>query len=269
MLLRSLAATASWQLAAMVARDTGGQSGTPSENPDDLEVVVIGGGFCGVALAAALRHFGVSFTLLEAGGEAGAGFGGHYDRLRLHTPRHRLLHDDDLESRGGYPLYKSKADLVRYLNEYCALHELRPGAELQYDSPVASVARAPPRDGWPSGWAVRTTDGRTYHAKAVAFCTGAARVPHLPSFASREQPGTAAFLQRGGEVVHSRHYGNGERFAGKDVAVVGSGNSAAEICVDLVEHGASSVTMVVTGPRHFLDLRKLSWVHTIEQALTE
>jgi cation diffusion facilitator CzcD-associated flavoprotein CzcO len=69
--------------------------------------------------------------------------------------------------------------------------------------------------------------------------------------------------------VHSRHYTNGARCVGKDVAVVGSGNSAAEICVDLVEHGASSVTMVVTGPRHFLDLRKLSWVHRIEQALTE
>eukprot|EP01043_Picozoa_sp_COSAG02_P007595 COSAG02_NODE_230_length_28060_cov_5.226816_10_plen_245_part_00 len=236
---------------------------------DEVEVVVVGGGFCGVALAAALRHFGVSFALLEAGPEAGAGFGGHYDRLRLHTPRHRLLHDGDLESRGNYSMYKSKSELVRYLNEYCALHRLRPGVEVHYETPVASIARAPPRDDWPSGWTVTTETGRIFHAKAVALCTGAARLPHVPSFASHEQPGTSAFLQRGGDVVHSRHYANGARFVDKDVAVVGSGNSAAEICVDLVEHGARSVTMVVSGPRHFLDLRKLSWVHWIEQALTE
>eukprot|EP01043_Picozoa_sp_COSAG02_P059903 COSAG02_NODE_7720_length_2875_cov_209.079251_1_plen_267_part_00 len=176
---------------------------------DEVEVVVVGGGFCGVALAAALRHFGVSFALLESGPAAGAGFGGHYDRLRLHTPRHRLLHDGDLESRGNYPMYKSKSELVRYLNEYCALHGLRPGVELHYETPVASIAREPPRDGWPSGWAVTTETGRTYHAKSVALCTGAARVPHIPCFASHQHPGTSAFLQRGGEVVHSRHYGNG------------------------------------------------------------
>lgn len=245
--------------------------GTQMASPtvEEVEVVVVGGGFCGVALGAALHHFGVSFVLLEAGPEAGAGFGAHYDRLRLHTPRHRLLHDGDLESRGGYPIYKSKNDLVRYLNEYCAYHGLRKGVELHYDSPVASVAKSPARDGWPSGWAVTTEIGRTYHAKAVALCTGAARLPHMPSFASSDRPGTLAFLQRGGEVVHSRCYRNGARFAGRDVAVVGSGNSAAEICVDLVEQGASSVTMIVTGSRHFLDLRKLSWVHRIEQALTE
>ena len=215
---------------------------------EDVEVVVVGGGFCGVALAAALRHFGVKFVLLEAGAGAGAGFGGHYDRLRLHTPHHRLPHDGDLETTGGYGLYKTKAELVRYLNDYCELHALT-SSELRYSAPVASVAKERGRNGWPTGWAVTTEQGKIYHAKAVAICTGAARVPHIPAFADPQaSAGALDLLSRpGAEIVHSRHYRNGARFENRHVAVIGSGNSAAEICVDLVEHGASKVTLVVNG----------------------
>ena len=230
---------------------------------EEFEVVVVGAGFCGVALAAALEHFGVSFVLLEAGPSAGAGFGGHYDRLHLHTPRHRLLHDGDLEQRGNFPMYKSKDDVVRYLNAYCELHGLAEGQQLRFNSPVKQVASAPPTDGWRTGWEVTTADGGVFRAKAVAMCTGAAREPHLPQL-----PGEVEFKAAGGELLHSRHYTTGERFRGKRVAVVGSGNSGAEICVDLVEHGAEEVTMVVSAPRHFLDLGRMRWVHAVEQWLT-
>ena len=40
--------------------------------------------------------------------------------------------------------------------------------------------------------------------------------------------------------------------------VVGSGNSAAEIALDLVEGGAREVSMWVRGPRHFLPLSRVA-----------
>ena len=128
---------------------------------EELEAVIVGGGFCGVALAAALRHFGVSFVLLEAGPQAGAGFSGHYDRLQLHTPRHRLLHDGDLETRGKYPLYKSKSDLVRYLNEYCALHGLVEASSCTSSRQWCQSPEHRHGDGWSSGWAVTHKQGRS------------------------------------------------------------------------------------------------------------
>eukprot|EP01045_Picozoa_sp_COSAG04_P016949 COSAG04_NODE_1461_length_6618_cov_2.665439_5_plen_498_part_00 len=153
--------------------------------------------------------------------------------------------------------------MVRYLNAYLELHGLVEGQQLRYNSPVKQVATAPPTDGWGTGWEVTTADGGVFRAKAVAMCTGAAREPHLPRL-----PGEAEFKSAGGELLHSRHYTTGERFRGKRVAVVGSGNSGAEICVDLVEHGAEEVTMVVSGPRHWLDLGRMRWVHAVEQWLT-
>ena len=49
--------------------------------------------------------------------------------------------------------------------------------------------------------------------------------------------------------MHSREYRNGHPYAGRDVLVVGAGNSGAEIAVDLVESGARKVWLSVrTGP---------------------
>jgi cation diffusion facilitator CzcD-associated flavoprotein CzcO len=47
--------------------------------------------------------------------------------------------------------------------------------------------------------------------------------------------------------VHSADYRNGISYAGKRVLVVGFGNSAGEIAIDLVENGAE-VSMAVRGP---------------------
>ena len=60
--------------------------------------------------------------------------------------------------------------------------------------------------------------------------TGYSNVPWLP-----EWPGRESFA---GELVHSADYRNASpRTSGKDVLVIGAGNSGAEIAVDLVEGG--------------------------------
>ena len=47
------------------------------------------------------------------------------------------------------------------------------------------------------------------------------------------------------ELTHSGNYRNPEPYVGKTVMVVGTGNSGAEICVDLIEGGAKHVLMSV------------------------
>jgi indole-3-pyruvate monooxygenase len=59
-------------------------------------------------------------------------------------------------------------------------------------------------------------------------------------------------------VLHSAEYRNAAPFAGRSVLVVGSGNSAAEIALDLVEGGARDVALWVRGPRHFLPLSRVA-----------
>ena len=70
----------------------------------------------------------------------------------------------------------------------------------------------------------------------VVFATGMSGYPRVPS-----PPGKFA-----GEVLHSSDYagGAGGRFAGRHAVVVGSNTSAHDICQDLWEQGAATVTML-------------------------
>ncbi|KAH7838305.1 hypothetical protein Vadar_024776 [Vaccinium darrowii] len=54
-----------------------------------------------------------------------------------------------------------------------------------------------------------------------------------------------------GEVMHSTKYKSGEKYRGKRVLVVGSGNSGMEIAFDLTLHGAKT-SIVVRSPIHIL-----------------
>jgi cation diffusion facilitator CzcD-associated flavoprotein CzcO len=55
-----------------------------------------------------------------------------------------------------------------------------------------------------------------------------------------------------GDVVHSADYRNAKRFAGLDVLVVGSGNSATDIVPQLCDGVARSVTMAVRATPHLV-----------------
>ena len=68
------------------------------------------------------------------------------------------------------------------------------------------------------------------------------------------------FNQVQGKLLHSSTFQNGRSFQNQKVLVIGSGNSASDIALDLVEHGASEVAMLVNGPRHFARLRTQGWL---------
>jgi cation diffusion facilitator CzcD-associated flavoprotein CzcO len=83
----------------------------------------------------------------------------------------------------------------------------------------------------------------TYRVPHLVVATGHARVPQVPTW-----PGQELF---GGEVLHSRAYRNGAPYRGRRVLVVGFGNSAGEIALDLAAHGAAP-TLAVRGPVNVL-----------------
>jgi len=78
----------------------------------------------------------------------------------------------------------------------------------------------------------------------VIVATGPDREPVVPPW-----PGVETFT---GEVVHSSVYRNAEPFRGKEVVVVGSGESAGDVVMDLIEGGAAPVWMSIrTAPYIF------------------
>jgi len=206
---------------------------------DEYEAIVIGGGFAGLSCAARLRNRGLhDLVIIEKGEGVGGFWRGNYDRIRLHTPFHELPDDGGIRRRYGE--FLPRDDLIDYFEKYATRHRLkevvRPNAE------VSAIAR----DG--EKWRITVAD-ENVRSKYLVVATAYNRKPVWPEF-----EGVDDFS---GTVIHSRDYRNAGSFKDSRALVVGNGNSAAEIALDLSEGGASRVKMLVRGPRHVLSLRGL------------
>lgn len=217
--------------------------------------VIIGAGPGGLATAAALSHRGITATVLERGSAVGTSWRGHYDRLHLHTTR-RLSRLPGLDIPQEYGRWVSRDNVVRYLEQYTAHHQLdvRCGIETHRvdrvgDQWAISVTGAREQPGARQQPGARSTDageGRpataawTLTATTVVVATGYNHTPHIPDW-----PGREAFT---GNLIHAGRYRNAAPYAGKDVLVVGAGNTGAEIAVDLAAGGASRVRLAVRTP---------------------
>jgi putative flavoprotein involved in K+ transport len=192
------------------------------------EVVVIGAGPSGLATAATLKAAGITPVVLDRADRLGAAWRGRYDRLHLHTVRW-------LSGLPGYPIprrygrWVSRDAFVEYLERYAERH----GIEPRFGAAVERIER---RNG---GWRLATARG-PLDADVAVVATGFTNVPFLPAW-----PGATTFARA---LVHSSAYRNAEPYRGLDVLVVGSGNSGAEIAVELAEKGAARVRVAVRTP---------------------
>jgi cation diffusion facilitator CzcD-associated flavoprotein CzcO len=166
--------------------------------------------------------------VLDRDSEVGGTWARRYERLHLHTVKRlsALPYQPIAESE---PRYVPTKRYARYLADYAKTL----GLDVRLGQNVQRVAR----DG--DAWVVTTRSGE-WRADSVVIATGRHNVPHLP-----EWPGMRDFR---GRLVHSHDYRSGREFAGKRALVIGIGNSGAEIATDLVESGASSVSIAVRTP---------------------
>jgi cation diffusion facilitator CzcD-associated flavoprotein CzcO len=93
----------------------------------------------------------------------------------------------------------------------------------------------------PAGWVLRTADGRRLDTRAIICATGIVSNPIFPAI-----DGSAAFR---GKMIHSVEYRRPEPFAGQRVLVVGAGNSAGDIAVEIASAGGHVTIAVRSGAR--------------------
>jgi putative flavoprotein involved in K+ transport len=193
---------------------------------ESREVVIVGAGAAGLATGAMLQRAGVEPLLLEAGPEPGAAWRGRYDRLRLHTPR-LLSGLPGARIPRRYGRWVARDDLIEYFHEYARGLDVRTNMRverLEHDD---------------DGWLVETSNG-TIRAQDVVVATGYSGTPRVPDWAGRDS--------YTGELIHSSEYRNPEPFRGRDVLVVGTGNSGAEIAHDVADGGAARTRLAVRTP---------------------
>jgi len=193
--------------------------------------VVIGAGPGGLACAATLGRAGTETLVLERDSVASS-WRSHYDRLQLHT--WRLLSGMPglrIASRRGP--WVAREGVVGYLENYVRHHglDVRTGVEALRVDRVEGKAL----------WRIETAAG-AIEAPTVVVATGYNHTPILPDW-----PGRETFT---GELLHASRYRNPEPYRGRDVLVVGTGNTGAELCVDLAEGGAARVRIAFRTPPH-------------------
>lgn len=223
---------------------------TSSHQQEQLEATmaagitcVIGAGPAGLGTAAELTRRHVPTVVLERGDSVGTSWRAGYDRLRLHTTRR-------LSGLPGMPIPRSagrwpgRDAVVAYLESYARDRsiDVRTGVTVVAVTPLGEEDR-------PDRWAVRTDTGDTVRAATVVVATGYNRVPVLPDW-----PGVTSFP---GVLEHAARYRSASPFRGRDVLVVGMGNSGAEIATDLAEGGARHVWIAVRTPPHIV--RRATW----------
>ncbi|WOL05435.1 putative indole-3-pyruvate monooxygenase YUCCA5 [Canna indica] len=205
--------------------------------------LIIGAGPSGLAVGACLKERGVPFVILERSNCVASLWQTRtYDRLKLHLPK-RFCQLPNLPIPDDFPEYPSRDQFIRYLESYARRFQLSP----QFNETVVSAQH----DATCGMWRVRTAVGAAadrkteveYICQWLVVATGENAECVVP-----EMDGLEEF---GGPVIHACEYKSGEAYRGKQVLVVGCGNSGMEVCLDLCHHNASP-TMVVRDSVHVL-----------------
>lgn len=229
----------------MGAADPIAQTGAPAAADaapavDTLPVCVIGAGSSGVTTAKALKEAGVRFDVFEIGSAIGGmwryendnGLSSAYRSLHIDTSRKNLGYSD-FPIPDTYPDFLSHAEVLEYLEAYARRFGI--GPQIRFRTRVERVEPAAR-----GAWRVTLGDGSSHLYRAVIVANGHLWDPRWPSF-----PG-----QFSGDVIHSHHYRTATPYEGKRVLVVGIGNSAVDIAVDVCKHAAATL----------LSTRRSAWI---------
>jgi putative flavoprotein involved in K+ transport len=197
--------------------------------------VIIGGGQGGIALGARLRRLNVPTIIIEKNARPGDSWRKRYKSLCLHDPVW-YDHLPYLPFPDDWPVFSPKDKIGDWLEMYTKVMELNYWSSTecksaQYDEAKQEWTVVVERDGKPI----------TLRPKQLVLATGMSAVPNLVKY-----PGAETFK---GEQHHSSQHPGGEAYRGKKCIVIGSNNSAHDICADLWEHGAD-VTMVQRSSTH-------------------
>ena len=199
--------------------------------------VIIGGGQGGIALGARLRQLGVPTIVLDKHDRPGDQWRSRYKSLCLHDP---IWYDHlpYIKFPENWPVFTPKDKVGDWLEMYTKVMEINywTRSELQkaaYDEATGTWEVKVNRDG----------EEVTLRPTQLVLATGMSGKANIPSF-----PGMESFK---GTIQHSSQHEGPDAWTGKKVVVVGSNNSAHDICAALWEADAD-VTMVQRSSTHIV-----------------
>jgi putative flavoprotein involved in K+ transport len=196
-------------------------------------VVVVGAGPAGLAAAWAIRRAGADPLIVEKAGLVAASWRARHDQLRLNT--HRMFsHQPGVRIPRRYGPFPARDDYVAYLEQYAA------GMRLKFGTAVGRIDRAGP------GWQLDLGDG-TLSTAHVVVATGPDAEPVMPRW-----PGMAGYP---GTLMHAGQFRHTGEMAGRDVLVIGPGNSGVDLLNHLARSGAGALWLSARSGMNITPLR--------------
>jgi dimethylaniline monooxygenase (N-oxide forming) len=192
------------------------------------KVCIIGAGSSGIAGCQVLNARGIEFDCYEKGSHVGGnwrydndnGMSSAYRSLFINTSR-EMMQYAAYPMPEDYPDYPHHSQIARYFDDYVDHFGLR--GRIRFRTEVTAVK--PEGEG---RWRVTLDDRSSAVYEAVMVANGHHWNPKYPE---PPFPGQDSFA---GEQVHSHHYREpDERFIDRNVLVLGIGNSATDIAVEI------------------------------------
>ncbi|MBD3225677.1 MAG: SidA/IucD/PvdA family monooxygenase [Caldithrix sp.] len=215
------------------------------------EVIIVGGGPAGLKAGEMAEEYGMDYVILEQG-SVGQGWKDMRPDLRFLSPCHPQRDWTSLSDR--FPIWKLDVDrpyctakqFTRYMERFADYFKLNILEQTQANDIT--------HDG--DAFIVQTTQGLQYKAPFLVVGTGIFGNPFFPQI-----PG----IKNNPYVMHSHQYMGYEPFKQKKVLVVGAGNSAAEVAIDLC--GWSLVYLITRKDlQYFSDTKKLYHIRGISES---
>ena len=192
-------------------------------------VLVIGGGQGGIGLAARLKRLDVPTLVIDRYPRPGDQWRSRYHSLCLHDPVW-YDHMPYLPFPDHWPVFTPKDKMGDWLESYTKIMELDYWSRTEATSASFDEAAGT--------WIVHVTRKDrevVLHPTHLVLATGMSGIPNVPTL-----PGQDDFQ---GDQHHSSKHPGGARYAGKKVVVIGSNNSAHDICADLWQNGAEPIML--------------------------
>ena len=200
----------------------------------DPVVLVVGGGQAGLSIAARLTQLQVDTLIVDREQRIGDNWRNRYHALTLHNQVH-VNHLPYMPFPPNWPTYIPKDKLAGWFEAYVETMELNYWTATEFEGGTYDERE--------ERWTVmlRRADGtrREMRPRHVVMATGVSGIPNIPDI-----PSLRSFA---GRILHSSEYDDGEAWKGRNVLVVGTGNSGHDIAQDLHSSGAK-VTLVQRSP---------------------
>jgi hypothetical protein len=196
----------------------------------DPAVLIVGGGQAGLSAAACLGQLGVDTLIVDREPRIGDNWRKRYHALVLHNQMH-VNHLPYMRFPPNWPAYIPKDKIAGWFEAYVD------SMELNYWTSTTFEHGSYDEKGGRWSVVLRNADGtaREMQPRHIVMATGLSGAPSVPDI-----PTLSKFA---GPVLHSSQYDEGDTWRGKNVLVIGSGNSGHDIAQDLHASGAK-VTLV-------------------------